>query len=305
MTVAVVDIGSTVIKYGMVDGLSNKLFVCKEAPTNASEGAVSVLNRVADLLKPYEFKKIGLCSGGQIKDGKVIYATENLPGYTGMEVAEFFNKKFRVPVAVENDVNAAAIGELAFGAARGIKNFICITIGTGIGGAIVIDDKVYSGNHGGAGEFGHFTTHKGGLPCSCGQKGCFEAYASTTALTKKAATVYGSSLNGREIFEQIEKGNTELKKVLGAWTREIAVGLSGLIHILNPEAVILGGGIMEREDVLNKIKKATNKYLMSSYKKDIKILSAKLGNNAGLMGMYILTENLRINTNYMFPLILP
>lgn len=286
-SVAVVDLGSTNLKYGLVDTETNKLLFCKETPTHAREGARAVLDRVIELLRPYEFSGLGFCSGGQIdsKSGRVVHASENLPGYTGMAVCDLLRDAFSVPVEVMNDVNAAAIGEAAFGAARGLSNFLCVTFGTGVGGACVIDGKLYEGYHGGSGEFGHFVTHYGGLPCTCGNHGCYEAYASATALTQSAAEHYGRQVNGRELFDLLRQGHAEARMIIMDWLEEVALGLSGLIHIFNPEAIILGGGVMQEPLVLEELPPLVRKNLMPSYRQT-RLLPAKLRNTAGMLGMY-------------------
>lgn len=286
-SVAVVDLGSTNLKYGLVDMETDRLIFVMETPTRAQDGARAVLDRVIGLLRPYDFAGLGFCSGGQLdsKRGRVVYASENLPGYTGMAVGDLLRDAFSVPVAVMNDVNAAAIGEAAFGAARGLSDFLCITYGTGVGGASVIGGKLYEGIHGGSGEFGHFITHRGGLPCTCGNNGCYEAYASTTALTRSAAEHYRRQVNGRELFDFLKQGQAGARTIIADWLEEVALGLAGLIHIFNPEAVILGGGIMEEPLILEELVPLVLQNLMPSYRQT-KLLPAELRNTAGMLGMY-------------------
>lgn len=164
--VAVVDLGSTSLKYGLADKETDKLLFCKETPTRAWEGAPMVLERVIELLRPYEFAGLGFCSGGQIdsKSGRVVFATENLPGYTGMAVGDLLRNSFPVPVAVMNDVNAAAVGEAAFGAAQGLSDFLCVTFGTGVGGASVIGEKLYEGSSAGLGSLATLSPTGAGYP---------------------------------------------------------------------------------------------------------------------------------------------
>ncbi|MGL6202103.1 MAG: ROK family protein [Lachnospiraceae bacterium] len=290
--VAVVDLGSTSLKYGLVDKETDKLLFCKETPTRAWEGAPMVLERVIELLRPYEFAGLGFCSGGQIdsKSGRVVFASENLPGYTGMAVGDLLRNSFPVPVAVMNDVNAAAVGESAFGAAQGLSDFLCVTFGTGVGGASVIGGKLYEGSHSGAGEFGHFVTHRGGLPCTCGNQGCYETYASTTALVKSATEHYGRQVDGRELFDFLRQGQAGARAIIMDWLEEMSLGLAGLIHIFNPQAIVLGGGIMQEPYVLEELPPLVRKNLMPSYRQT-KLLPAKLRNTAGMLGMYYMVKH--------------
>lgn len=159
-TVAALDIGGTSIKSGLWDG--TRLLRTAEQDTNAKNGGAYVMERAIEILKSYQpFDAIGISTAGQVDSvrGCIRYANENIPGYTGMEVRRILEEEFHVPVAVENDVNAAAAGEAAFGAGKEEKDFLCITYGTGVGGAIVINGSVYTGSAFSAGEFGGILVH--------------------------------------------------------------------------------------------------------------------------------------------------
>ena len=188
-----------------------------------------------------------------------------------------------MPVAVENDVNAAALGEAHFGAGRGCQHFLCLTYGTGIGGAAILNGELYTGFHGAAGEFGHIVTHAGGRKCTCGGEGCYETYASTRALTREAESLLGHPVNGRELFALLHHGNQAIVQLVDSWIGEIAIGLAGLAYSLDPERIVLGGGIMKEPYLLPRLKQALDARLMPSYR-DIALVPAQLGNTAGLMG---------------------
>ncbi len=166
-----------------------------------------------------------------------------------------------------NDVNAAAIGEGAFGAAKGFSDFLCLTFGTGIGGGIILGGKVLRGSGGVAGEVGHLITHKDGLPCGCGGRGCYEQYASTTALVRDAKKVCPSCENGRIIFQEMAAGNTAVKGAVDKWIEEIACGLASLIHTFNPPCIVLGGGIMNEPYIQEGLETALRAVAMESFLK--------------------------------------
>ena len=283
MKILVFDIGGTEIKYALCDEnfvLTNK----NSVPTNAYEGGKRIIERIVEITKTFEgIDRIGISTAGQVDSvkGEIIFATDSIPGYTGTKIKQIIETEIGVPCAVENDVNSAALGEAYFGAAKGEENFICLTYGTGIGGAIFLGGKLFTGSSFSAGEFGHFITHAGGKTCPCGGKGCYEAYASTSALVRAVKEKTGRNLNGREIFAEFD--NPEIKAILDAWIDEIVVGLKGLVYIFNPTLIVAGGGIMSREYITNEINNRLAAELMPSFR-HVKVVKAQAGNDANLLG---------------------
>jgi glucokinase-like ROK family protein len=288
MKIVTLDIGGTSIKAGEVtDGVLNSFI---EYDTNAKNGGKYVIKRVIDIISEYKgFDAIGISTAGQVdsQQGIIRFANENIPEYTGMQVKKILQERFHVPVAVENDVNSAAIGEAQFGAGTDWKDFICLTYGTGIGGAIIIDKKIYSGSTFAAAEFGHIVTHAGGRACNCGLNGCYEQYASTGALVRAAEKLDPELSNGRKIFERINEQQT--RKVVDEWINEILFGLASIIHIFNPTNIVLGGGIMNESYIIERVKSSLNRFVMPSYT-NVKLCQAMLGNRAGLLGAAYLVQ---------------
>lgn len=283
MKIAVLDIGGTSIKAGTYE--DGKLGSFQEFDTEAKKGGEFVINRAQDILKSFgSFDRIGISTAGQVDSerGIIRYANSNIPGYTGMEIKVRMEEQFNVPTAVENDVNAAAIGEANYGAGIDFNDFLCLTYGTGIGGAIVIKRKVYKGSNFCAGEFGAIPIHAYERDAKADMfSGCYERYASTTALVKNARAVDSSLVDGRKIFERIEE--EAVQKIVDNWILEIVYGLTSLIHIFNPSCIILGGGVMKQKYILNKLQDVLYNSIMDSYKSVI-IRPAQLGNTAGLLG---------------------
>ncbi|MBO5858382.1 MAG: ROK family protein, partial [Clostridia bacterium] len=220
---------------------------------------------------------------GQVdsEKGAIIFATDSIPGYTGTQLKQIIESKIGVPCAVENDVNSAALGEAHFGAAKGESNFICLTYGTGIGGAIFLNGKLFTGSSFSAGEFGHFVTHANGKSCTCGGCGCYEAYASAGALVRAVAEKTGRNLNGREIFAEFS--NPEIKEVIDGWIDEIVVGLKGLVYIFNPTLIVAGGGIMNEKYITDEINSRLQAQIMPSFRR-VEVKKAQMGNDANLLG---------------------
>ncbi|MEK5069937.1 ROK family protein [Sporosarcina sp. FSL K6-1508] len=286
MKILAIDIGGTSLKVCMATekGIISEF---NEFDSEAGKGGQYLVDNLIQIItKNYSgYEAIGISTASQVnsEDGSIIYANENFPNYTGMKVKAIFEEKFGVPVKVENDVNAAALGEKHFGAGKKFKDFLCLTYGTGIGGAIVIDSSVYKGLNGGAGEFGHMILYPGGKKCNCGCVGCYEMYGSTTALVKKALELDKKYINGRTIFEGLEQGDEKLEKVLNDWVLEVAYGLVSLTHIFNPPAIIIGGGVMEQERLVSLVSSKVKELMLRSFS-GVKILRASLGNKAGVLG---------------------
>ena len=285
MRILALDIGGTAIKIGVVNE-KGEIIEKSEVPTMAKEGGQALINRVLNIINQYKnIDRIGISTAGQVDsiEGKIIFASDNIPGWTGMEIKKIIEEKFNIKTVVENDVNSAAIGEAYYGAGVNNKNFLCITYGTGVGGAILEKGEIYRGAYGSAGEFGHIITHAYGKSCTCGSKGCYEAYASTTALVKNVKEELGlTDINGKLIFKLINE-DSRVEKIVDSWIDEIILGLVNLINIFNPSLIVLGGGIMEQEYIIKYINENISDLIMPNYKK-VKFDSAKLGNNAGLLG---------------------
>ena len=291
MKILAFDIGGTEIKYAFCDenfNLSEK----KSVPTNAHEGGKRIIERIVEIIRDCGgADRIGISTAGQVDSvkGEIIFATDSIPGYTGTKIKEIIEAETGIPTAVENDVNSAAIGEAVFGAAKGCPDFICLTYGTGIGGAIFFDGKLFTGCSFSAGEFGHMITHANGRECTCGGKGCYETYASAKALTTHVSQKLGREMNGREIFENF--GDPEIRALIDEWIDEIVIGLKSLIYIFNPSLIVAGGGIMNEAYITDEINKRLHAQLMGSFSK-VRIVKALMGNDANKLGAAYLASKI-------------
>ena len=308
-----IDLGGTNIAAGIVNE-QMELVYKTSIPTNAKSGAETVIQRMAEVANKAmegakvsvdEVKSIGIGSPGSIdpERGMVIYAN-NLDFYD-LPMAEMLGEYFPgKPIYVENDANVAAWAEAKCGAAAGVGDSVTITLGTGVGGGMVIIGKLYSGfNHAGA-EMGHIVIKEGGRPCTCGRKGCWESYASVTGLIKTTQEhmeanpasmmwkIAGSldKVNGLTSFDAMRKGDEEAKKVVDEYLHSVATGLVDIINVLQPEVLCIGGGISKEGDYLLKpIKEHAEREMYARYNKvRTEIRIAKLGNDAGIIGAALL-----------------
>ena len=272
MKALVFDIGGTSIKYGRCE--NGILTDINETPTDASLGGRHIMDVITGLIKnETDYDAIGVSTAGQVnaETGSIIYANSNIPGYTGTEIKKELTGLFDVPVMVENDVNSAAIGEAFYGAGKDYDSFLCLTYGTGVGGAIIQDGALFHGSSFSAGEFGGIVIH-GTVKLSGADvfDGCYERFASTTALVRSAQKLDASLSNGRLIFERIAEPS--VKELVDDWIGEILLGLSTIIHIFNPPCIVLGGGIMVQPYITDEITRRLPAQIMPSFA-HVKILS--------------------------------
>lgn len=288
MNIFVLDIGGTFIKYGVLsDGVLTRV---DTIPTEQQRGPEALAAHITALAqKQPECTAVGISFASQVDfhSGIITSATETFPGFSGFPLRDRLEQALLLPTAVDNDVNCAAIAEASFGAMRGCKSALCLTYGTGIGAALMLDGHLHYGSTCAAGEVGHITTHGGGRPCSCGRLGCYEQYASVTALTRAAQAAYGHPLSGRDLCTKWERGDALADALMGQWVEEVVYGLSSCIHTLNPDCLVLGGGIMENNALFALVKQRLLQDLMPNFK-GVQVKQAQLGNHAGMIGAGII-----------------
>lgn len=278
-----IDIGGTNIKYGVISEDGN-IIKSSERSTEAHKGGMSIIDKVKEIIRKMnkEYKIEGICvsTAGMVcpNEGKIVYAGPTIPNYTGVEIKKILEKEFNIKCEVENDVNCAALGELWLGAGKGKKSMACMTIGTGIGGAIIVDGKIIHGFSNSAGEIGYMLVN--------GEQ--IQNIASTTALVKNVAHRKGideNDINGKKIFKGYEDRDSICIDEIEKLADILALGISNIVYLFNPEVVVLGGGIMAREDILRPlIDKSLKKYLIESVYNNTNIAFAELRNTAGMMG---------------------
>ena len=288
-----VDIGGTAVKLGLVDE-QGVLHARHEASVSFDGYKTPILTTVIREAEAFlartgaRVRGIGVSATGQIDDtlGAVIGTNGKIPGYEGAQIKRDFEARLRLATVALNDANAAALGECFAGRAKAVENVVMVTLGTGVGGGIIVGGRLYGGARGIAGELGHFTLDRNGPPCPCGKRGCYEGYASTTALVRLAERQTGESpLNGRVIFERAAAGDAQMLAVLNAWIDAVAEGLTGLVHLFNPQMVLIGGGVSSQEALLiAPLRERVRAGVMPRFAEGLHLEAAMLGNDAGLIG---------------------
>jgi glucokinase len=298
-----VDIGGTAVKMGIVTETGEILDKCSyDVAFDGYETPIfeTVKKSIDTFLKDSnvcakDLSGIGVSATGQIDSniGSVVGVGGNIKNWCNTEIKKELEAIYNVKTTVINDANCMVIGEQWLGGARGYKNVIGITIGTGVGGGIIVDSKILLGSIGIAGELGHFSIDANGRECTCGNAGCYEKYASMTALVRDVKENYEKlgnvpftkeEVNGITIFSEVEK-NTELQNIINKWIENISKGLISLTHIFNPEIILIGGGVSKQEKLfIEPIRKIVLENVMKRFSENLKIEAAMLGNDAGLVG---------------------
>lgn len=309
-----IDLGGTKILIGLVEKESGKVVSHIKKKTKKEKGPENIVRKmvegVEELLEERgksftEISSIGIGSAGQIdrKNG-IIIGAPNLDCYN-LNLKEILQNKFNIPVFVGNDVEVATIGEQKFGAGKGCADFVCVFVGTGIGSAIVKNGHIIYGATGTAGELGHIIVDLNGRPCACGAHGCLEAYASRSAIEtriegalkkgrKSCISEYleeGKAITSSMIRKSIEREDELVTQCVSEASEYLSGGLASVINLINPELIILGGGLIEAVDYFYKqtIKKAKSKSLPVPAEK-IRFSKTILGDYSGVIGAALLDE---------------
>lgn len=287
-TVACFDIGGTNVKYGLLD-LNGNILEKNIFKSNVNNGK-DVINNICDIIDKFKLTNnvVGISisspgfvntESGEIVDGTII------DGFIGFNIKNFFEDKFNLPVAVDNDANCATIAEHKLGNGVGCKNLACVTIGTGIGGGIIINNEIYSGSRFMAGEFGFMFIN--GTTYTNAEEHVYSNYASTRALIEKTSKDLNEEINGEEIFKRAKLGDEACKKHVNDFYDNLSIGIYNLSYILNPEKILIGGAVSQQEDLIDEIKIRLDKYSPSfakSLNEYVSIEKCKFLNDAGLIG---------------------
>lgn len=285
MNILALDIGGTAIKYGLLDSSGSICTELYEKSTPKSETTNYIMETVIQIIKEmkeeYMIEGIAVSTAGVVdsQSGKVIFSGPTIPGYTNTPIKQIIEDSFGIPCEVENDVNCAALGEWWKGAGKGSNSLVCVTIGTGVGGAVILNGKLWNGASHSAGEIGY-------LPIANGVM--LQEKASATALVANyslLSSIPVSQLNGKIVFEKAKTGEANAIKAIDDMLTALNQGLLATTYLISPDTIVIGGGVaVQKEYLENKIAAKLEQQIMSPHMLSKKIKCAELGNSAGMIG---------------------
>lgn len=300
------DVGGTNLKCGILTP-GGRLLACRKRKTEVQKGRDGVLANICSLIRETLAEKkltlksvagIGLGTPGYVVEG-VIHGAPNMPGWHGTPIIDIMEREFGVPFFASNDVTLAALAEYRYGQKAAVNNMVLYAIGTGIGGGLIINGSVYEGSFGMAGELGHQIVENNGRRCGCGIRGCVEAYSSTVGLIALARErLPGSSslilqmasgdldkVTPKIIYDAAKRGDKPALEINDIACRYLATAIGGMINILSPDLVVLGGGVMQAgEIILNKVREYLPSFALPDLLARCRLDFAKLGEDAGVVG---------------------
>ena len=303
-----IDLGGTNTKIGLLN-IEGDILKSSIIKTLSSEGVDKTMERIWGVIQELakeaninveDIKGIGMGIPGPVEEQSIVAFFANFPWGTNVNIKEKLEKITGIETKLDNDANIIALGEAKYGAAKGSKSSVTVALGTGIGGGIYVNGMLISGFKGAGGEIGHMKIVKEGRLCGCGQRGCFEAYASATGLIREAVSrltvnkqnllytmIEGNiaGLEAKDIFDAAKEGDAFSLDLVDYEAEYLAMGIANILNIINPETIVLGGGVALAGDILlNPLRKKLEKYALPVTLEDLKIVQGILGNEAGIKG---------------------
>jgi glucokinase len=288
--VLAVDLGGTNARMAAVDDAGNVLHLVRRPTPHGvtPQQLTDLFAEMADECRSatsHKFGAIGIGVPANVTSSGILHYLPNLPSLEGADLTEMVSKRLAMPVVLENDATAAAIGEAWLGASKGIADSILITLGTGVGGGVFVKGEPLRGPDGGAGKLGHICVEPDGHPCGCGSHGCIEQYASATALVRLAHEAGLEVADSHELFDKSKSGDATAKAVFDKMARLLGITLAGLVNTFNPEMIVIGGGASAGWDAF--VEPLTNEIKDRAFAESAeraKLVRTALGDDAGILG---------------------
>ena len=293
-----IDIGGTRFRVAAVSEVGDLVRVSRRR-TNAEGGAEWMIGQVLEIARKYvdryDIDAIGVGFGGPVRfDQQRIVNSTHVPGWDNLDLPGILRDEFNLPAIVDNDANVGALGEFVYGAGRGYQSMVYYTVSTGIGGGIIIDGDVYRGANGNAGELGHVPILLNGPRCDCGKRGCLEALCSGPAIGRRGSRrMKCEGLSAREVFDAARKGVSGASRVVLETAQYLGMGIATTINTLSPDLVVIGGGVAKAGRILlDPLRISVQDLVMPVHRASVRVLSARRGDNAVLMGAAALTGSI-------------
>ncbi|MDD5465209.1 MAG: ROK family protein [Candidatus Omnitrophica bacterium] len=295
-----IDLGGTNLKCALLDS-SLRIKAKNSFSTKSFDNKHKLIDGVADSVNSFILSRklsrdiifgVGIGLPGPVDTLRgVVHFLPNIPGWKNVGFKKILERKTKLPVCIDNDAKLMALAEHRIGSARGYANALCLTLGTGVGGGLIINGALYRGADNAAGELGHIPLNEEGPLCGCGGKACLEAYIGNAAIIKDAHKLFGHGISLEELSRLARDKNAKAVKLWSRVGQKLGVALSGIVNLLNLDAIVIGGGISEAGAVLfENVKQTILQRAMSVQAKRVKIFKAKLGNNAGVIGAGFLVK---------------
>ena len=300
-----IDLGGTNLKIALLDlkyRIKNKNVLRTQEFIQKESLILAIVDSINNIIESNKLKRtsilgIGLGLPGPIDTWRgIVHFFPNIPGWKEVNLKRILEKRLRLPVFVDNDAKLMCLAEHKLGAAKGSDNAVCLTLGTGVGGGIIINGGLYRGSSNAAGEIGHVPLNERGPRCNCGGYGCLEAYIGNNRILARGRKLFKRDISLEELSYKALKQNRKAKTLWKTFAQRLGVALVGTINLLNPDCIVIGGGVAEAGRLLfDNVRKVILKRAMSVQAGQVKIFKAKLGNDAGLIGAAILVrESLKI-----------
>jgi len=299
-----IDLGGTTVNIGLVTN-NGDLIQQHKIPSGVIDGVDAVVDRIAKVVHNWQIqddqlliRAAGIGVAGLVDTHRgILREATNFPGWINVPIVTKLHSKLDCPVIVDNDANVAALGEYSFGAGKGYDHMMMVTLGTGVGAGLILNGQIYRGAYGAAGEFGHITIQKDGPVCGCGRRGCIEAFVGTNGLVRNVRQRLSSNMTStlrtynldkltpKDIYQEAVAGDELARLVFSDAGENLGYGLGSVVNLLNIQHIVIGGGVAEAgKFIIDSAQKILNEFALNNGDQSARIVKAKLGELAGIVG---------------------